>query len=171
MFVIFFVSFAKSKEYNGIIENKINEACNGNYIFYECIFRNLGTYDSSSALYLHDGQNSQSVTLYHTTFDSCKANQGGAFSFTGNYNLQVMFVCIYKTSTNDKAGLWYVEMNTQPQFEYVSCFDSTTLCQTSLFGSKGPSIKNMNVSKCSATFSKTIFTGVTVSCIQIAIPQ
>lgn len=155
MFLLCLISLTKSIDYTGIQGEMMSIKCEDNYIFEECIFRYHGNYDSSSALFIHDGTNSQRVSLYRTTFSNCQANQGGAFSFTGKYQLYLRSVCIYNASTDDKAGLFYVQMEYQPQFSYISCSDSTSLCQTELFLNEGPNIEHMNVSACSATYSRT----------------
>ena len=75
-----------STDYTGIYTSSVNTECSENFTFIDCFFKYIGTYDTSSAVWLYSGSVAQYATLYRCTFEHCRANKGGAFSFTGYYN-------------------------------------------------------------------------------------
>ncbi|KAI5550554.1 hypothetical protein TVAGG3_0200230, partial [Trichomonas vaginalis G3] len=146
----FLIFSSAQKTYQGWQSQPIQEAAQESYNIIECQFVGIGGDSSSSALWLHGGTTSTSIYLLATLFHSCKAGQGGAFSFTDNADLRFFLCCVSNCQTGGnsyrKGAIGYVVLKSNvPRFEYFTA-NSNSVGSRNLHVESSPNFVNCNFS-------------------------
>lgn len=149
MFGFCFFVFACSKTYTGKQQGAISASATEDYIITDCFFELIGSYESSSAIFIYGTQTNPAVFINYTVFTTCKANQGGSFSIDGNFKLTSTNNCIYDCQVGGSSKKGSIAYINDPKTYYIN-LTSAVNCK---FGSKNllllgaPNIYTTNVSK------------------------
>lgn len=141
----FLVVFRTSIDFSGDYTSKMDMFVNESFSFTNCRFMNIKNITSSSPLYLYNGYKSSKVIMQECFFFNCSANQGGAFSFAGNYSVYISKLCTVNNSANTGAGDFYIDVTSPYKIDYVSSYRS--VCgRSNMYLFNEVNLKNLNAS-------------------------
>lgn len=139
-----------SLNYTGKQTANIKKDATEDIVVNDCTFINIGTTTSDSPIFIYGTLSTVSVNLTNNMFQDCQAGQGGAFSLTGSYQLNLMMNAVWRCSVDNNKqgaiGLVWVENSTITYLSAVQCQRGAK----NLYVQGRPMISYVNMSTCNS---------------------